>query len=92
MRIKKEYKKPIENGRFLILSRFSENNNRISSGRAEKRNNFVATLADEVLVPYAAPGSKTEKLCEDLIRKGKKIKTFESKYNKRLIELSVEAI
>lgn len=92
MRIKKEYKKPIEDGRFLILSHFSKNNNRISSGRAEKRNNFVATLADEMFIPYATNGSKTEMLCKEWLEKGKTVFTFNSDYNENLLDLGVEVI
>ncbi len=92
MKIKKEYKKPIEDGRFLILSRFSENNNRISSERAEKRNNFVATLADEMFIPYATNGGKTEALCRKWIENGKSVVTFNNDYNKNLLDLGARAI
>ena len=92
MRIKKEYKTALKEGRVLILSPFGKKHNRISSELSNKRNLFIKDIADEVLVPYAAPGSKTETLCVDLIKKGKNIKTFKSEYNKRLIELGIETI
>ncbi len=92
MRIKKAFKKPVEEGRFLILSPFSGNHNRISSGRADKRNHFAAAIADKIVIPYAAPESKTESLCKEWIKKGKSVFTFDSDYNKNLLELGVEVI
>lgn len=92
MRIKKEYRLPIEKGRLLILSPFDKKQSRISKELSEKRNYFIAAIANEILIPYAASGSKTEKLCVDLIKKGKRIKTFESEYNKKLLELGAETI
>ncbi|HSW62114.1 MAG TPA: DNA-processing protein DprA [Dissulfurispiraceae bacterium] len=68
MRIKAEFRKPLEDGRLLILSPFTAKYNRISAARAECRNRFVVALADEILVPYAAPGSKTELLCAEAAR------------------------
>ncbi|KAF0182562.1 MAG: hypothetical protein FD164_1125 [Nitrospirae bacterium] len=73
MRIKAEFKKPLEDGRLLILSPFVAKHNRISAERAEYRNRFVAALADEMFVPYAAPGSKTELLCAEAARWSKSV-------------------
>lgn len=70
MRIKSEYKKPLEEGRLLFLSPFSEKQNRISSERADKRNQFAATISDEIFISYAAAKSKTEALCKELIKQG----------------------
>ena len=92
MRIKKEFRQPIEAGRLLILSPFSNMENRVSSKRADRRNRFVSALADEILVPYAAPGSKTEALCKELLGKGRKVLTFDYNYNKNLLALGAEII
>jgi predicted Rossmann fold nucleotide-binding protein DprA/Smf involved in DNA uptake len=92
MRIKKEYRQPIEAGRLLLLSPFSNKDSRISSRRAEIRNRFAAALADEVLVPYAAPGSRTEALCKELLEKGRTVMTFDYNYNKNLLALGAEII
>ena len=92
MRIKKEYRQPIEAGRLLFLSPFSNKDNRISSKRADRRNRFVAALADEILVPYAAPKSRTEALCKELLEKSKTVLAFDSDYNKNLHALGAEAI
>ncbi|MEA3361075.1 MAG: DNA-binding protein, partial [Thermodesulfobacteriota bacterium] len=42
MRINKEYKKPLKDGRLLFLSPFDENQLRISAKRSYYRNLFVA--------------------------------------------------
>ena len=67
MKIKPELRKPLEAGRLLILSPFEAKHRRISSDFAETRNHFVAALAESIFVPYAAPGSKTEKFCTELM-------------------------
>ncbi len=91
MRIKSEYKNPLEEGRLLFLSPFNEKQNRISSERADKRNQFVAAISDELFVPYAEPDSKTEALCKKWIEQGKTIKTFDSEYTKNLFSLGAKA-
>jgi len=92
MRIKSEYKRPIEEGHLLLLSPFDKKHHRISSDLADKRNAFVAAIADEILVPYAAPGSKTEALCREWINRGKTVRTFDSSYNKYLLKLGIKII
>ncbi len=92
MRIKKVFRKPIEEGRFLILSPFNNKHNRISSVLADKRNHFAASIADKILVPYAAPGSKTESLCKHWTEQGRTVKTFDVDYNRNLFDLGGEVI
>ncbi len=46
MRIKPEFKKPLEDGRLLFLSPFQKNENRISAQRSAMRNYFIAAVAD----------------------------------------------
>ncbi|VAX30088.1 hypothetical protein MNBD_NITROSPIRAE03-505 [hydrothermal vent metagenome] len=52
----------------------------------------MAAIADELFVPYAEPGSKTEALCKKWIEKGKTVRTFESKDTKNLFELGASNI
>jgi predicted Rossmann fold nucleotide-binding protein DprA/Smf involved in DNA uptake len=87
MRIKKEYKKPIEDGRLLILSPFEENQRRISIKTSNYRNLFVAALSAVAFVAHADPASKTEAFCREILSWKKPIYTFESDYNKNLIEM-----
>lgn len=92
MRIKPELRKPIEEGRLLILSPFSEKERRISSERALERNRFIAALADAIFVPHAETKSKTEKLCKELLNWGKPIYTLQSESNENLIAMGVKPI
>jgi predicted Rossmann fold nucleotide-binding protein DprA/Smf involved in DNA uptake len=92
MRIKPEYKKPLEDGRLLILSPFAGKEKRISLDRAIRRNYFLAALATDVLIPYAAPGSKTETFCRELLKWGKRVYTTDDEKNTSLIETGIKTI
>ena len=89
MRIKPEYRKPLEDGRLLILSTFSGKEKRISSDKAVKRNYFVAALATAIFIPYAAPGSKTETFCQKLLEWWKRVYTTDDEKNTSLIETGI---
>lgn len=75
-RLPKEWPKAINAGRLLLLSPFGEKDKRATAKLAAERNRFVAEISDEVLIPYAAPGSKTEALALDLLKTGKHVYTF----------------
>ncbi len=92
MRIKTEYKKPLEEGRLLILSSFSKKEKRISSERSLFRNFFVAAIADSIFIPYASPNSKTERFCSKLLTWNKPIYTFEDNVNKDLLSQGIRNI
>jgi hypothetical protein len=42
-----------------------------------------------VLVVHAAPGSKTEAFCRELVRWGKPLRTFASEHNANLVGMGV---
>lgn len=90
MHIKPEYKKPLDEGRLLILSPFAEKEKRISSERALERNRFIAAIGDSIFIPYAAPNSKTEELCKELLSWNKPVYTLQSESNSNLISLGVK--
>jgi predicted Rossmann fold nucleotide-binding protein DprA/Smf involved in DNA uptake len=87
MRINKEYKKPLKDGRLLFLSLFDENQQRISAKSSHYRNLFVAAMSAVIFVVHASPDSKTEAFCKKIISWQKPIYTFESDYNSNLIEM-----
>ncbi|MBW1834787.1 MAG: hypothetical protein JRI62_08530 [Deltaproteobacteria bacterium] len=92
MRINKEYKKPLKDEQLLFLSPFDKNQQRISAKRANYRNLFVAALSPLIFVAHAGPGSKTESFCKKIISWQKPIHTFESDYNKNLIEMGARPV
>src|SRR6266540_3533136 len=63
MRLPADWKVALAQGRFLLLSPFEAKLRRATTGRARTRNEFVAALADALLVAHATPGGKTERLC-----------------------------
>jgi len=92
MRINKEYKKPLKDGRLLFLSPFDENQRRISAKRSHCRNLFVVAMSAAVFIAHASPASKTEAFCKEIIYWQKTIYTFDSDYNKNLIEMGARPV
>ncbi len=76
MRIPSEWKRPLDEGRMLILSAFDSKVHRPTTQLAQERNDFVAALADEIFISHAAPGSKTEAFVADQRKQGKRIVTI----------------
>lgn len=64
MRIPTAWRGGIAEGRILLVSPFDATARRPSSSLARRRNEFVAALADELYVAYAAPGGSLESLVE----------------------------
>lgn len=64
MRVPSEWRKHIEAERMLVISPFAPVEKRITAHLAERRNVFVAKLADEVLIAHAGPGGKMSKLAD----------------------------
>lgn len=89
MRIKPEWKEPIFQDRFCILSIFHKEP-RQNATRARKRNHFVAALASKILIAHAAEGSKTLEFAQTLLKWGKPVYTFDSSYNKPLLQLGTQ--
>ena len=92
IRINKEYKKPLKDGRLLFLSPFDENQRRISAKRAHYRNLFVAAMSVSVFIAHSEPSSKTEELCRQILSWQKPVYTFESDYNKNLIKMGARPV
>ena len=85
MRLMAEWKKPLEDGRLLLLSPFAEKDRRVTARLAIKRNEFVAALADEILVAYAEAGGKTERFCRKALEWRKPLFVFESEEHESLL-------
>jgi predicted Rossmann fold nucleotide-binding protein DprA/Smf involved in DNA uptake len=58
MRLSKDWKSALDEGRMLILSPFSEK--RPDARTIDRRNHLVAGLADDLYIPYATPGGNLE--------------------------------
>lgn len=92
MRIPKPWKTPLADGRLLVMSPFVEHRPRVTVELAGQRNRFVARLADEVFIPHAAAGSKTQAFCEELLKQKKPVLTIDRPENAALMELGVESL
>jgi hypothetical protein len=62
MRIPREWREPLDQGRLLVLSCFAKQDRRATADLARQRNLFVAALADEIYAAHVNPGSNTEQL------------------------------
>ena len=73
MRIPGEWRAPLTAGRLLVLSPFEAKHPRVTAENAEYRNRFAAALATRILIPHAAPGSKTEAFAREVEGWGKRV-------------------
>jgi predicted Rossmann fold nucleotide-binding protein DprA/Smf involved in DNA uptake len=92
LRLSADWKAALKQGRLLLLSPFAENQRRATTGRAQTRNEFVAALADTVLVAHAAPGGKTNRFCREVLAWGKPLLALENAENTDLLALGVTPI
>ena len=66
MRIPKELKPALEDGRLLILSPFVTKPRRPTAVSARERNDMISALADACIIPYAEPGGEVERIKEQM--------------------------
>jgi predicted Rossmann fold nucleotide-binding protein DprA/Smf involved in DNA uptake len=83
------WQKPLAENRLLVLSSFAAHNRRPTAELAEHRNRMVATLARDAFVAHAAAGSRTERLCVELMEQGKRLYTLDLVDNTHLLQRGV---
>lgn len=91
-RVPAEFRKPIDEGRLLLLSGFAERQDHITRASSAARNKQVAELADALFVPYASPGGMVESICRDAALSGKQIFTFDGDPGASLRAIGAKAI
>jgi predicted Rossmann fold nucleotide-binding protein DprA/Smf involved in DNA uptake len=72
-----ELQTAMDSGRLLIVTPFESRVIQVTAGNAEKRNNFMAALADDIVIGHAARGGMLERLAA--VMKDKKPLLFLSK-------------
>ena len=87
MRIPREWRAALAQGRLLLLSPFDRKHHRITARLAVLRNEFVAALAGRVFIAHAAPGGKTETFCRIVLTWKKPLLTFKGPENAILLAL-----
>ncbi len=91
LRLPPDWKGPLAADRMLVLSPFPQGQRRVTRELAERRNAFVAEVADALLVVYASPGGATERLCRRALGGGKPVFTFPDPENEGLFEIGASA-
>jgi predicted Rossmann fold nucleotide-binding protein DprA/Smf involved in DNA uptake len=75
-RLEPELEEALNKNRLLLISPFNEHVKRVTIETSNQRNRFMAELADEIFVAYAAQGGNIEKLITDISHKGKQVSSF----------------
>jgi predicted Rossmann fold nucleotide-binding protein DprA/Smf involved in DNA uptake len=89
LRLPMSWRKPYDEGRLLVLSPFVARQRRPTTELAEYRNRFVATLATDIFVAYAGPGSKTVQFCGELVAQHRRTYTLDLPDNAHLVQRGV---
>ena len=92
MRVPKNWRAPLTDGRLLILSFFDDNIRRPTVAIVAKRNASIAAVCDRILVAYAQQNGKTEALCKQALTSRKPVLTLDSPYNAHLMALGAARI
>lgn len=90
MRLKPAWKDALSQDRFLILSMFGSQHQRSTATLANRRNVFVAALADKICIAHAAEDSKTLEFAQIAVAWGKPLFSFETDVNKSLFKLGAQ--
>jgi predicted Rossmann fold nucleotide-binding protein DprA/Smf involved in DNA uptake len=79
-------------GRLVMVTPFPDTVRHITAKTATIRNRLVADMASAVVVAHAAPGSKMETLCGELLAAGKPLYTFDHPANAALMRVGAKSI
>ena len=86
MRLPAAWMKALKDNRLLLLSPFAAHQRRQTVRQAHSRNEFVAGLADRVLIAYAAPGGKIESLAHRLSARNMPLFMLDTTDNTNLLQ------
>jgi hypothetical protein len=86
MRVPVSWQAGVDAQRVLLVSPFTNVHRRVTANLAEERNNLVAALAKEVVVLYANPGGRIDRLCRELMASGNTVWTLDLPDNAAIIQ------
>ena len=92
LRLRPEWRTPLSENRLLIISPFDEPIRRSTIQLASARNRFVAALAESLLIPYAARGSRTEQFAMEMLASGKTVYSLMDPESQPLIDLGAKPL
>jgi predicted Rossmann fold nucleotide-binding protein DprA/Smf involved in DNA uptake len=92
MRVPVAWHQMLSDKRLLVLSPFAAYEERITARLAIRRNEFVAAIADRVLIVYAEPSGRTAKLARTIIERGTRLLTLPAPENKHLLDAGAEPL
>lgn len=85
MRLPREWQEPLAEGRLLLLSPFPASDRRVTAPLAQRRNEFVRTIADAILVVHASERSRTMEVCTTTIEQGTPLWVIDNPHNAGLL-------
>jgi len=65
-KLEPEFVEPLEQGRLLIITPFDKSVKRVNSQNAQKRNQLMTDLADQITIGYASRGGQLEELIKGI--------------------------
>ena len=89
MRLLQPWKRPYQNDKLLVLSRFPEEKNRMTTTLSKQRNQLVVAMAKEMLIIHASPSSKIVSLAEDVLKKNKRVFAIDAPENEHLFKVGI---
>jgi predicted Rossmann fold nucleotide-binding protein DprA/Smf involved in DNA uptake len=92
MRVPVAWHQMLSDKRLLVLSPFAAHEERITARLATQRNEFVAAIADRVLIVYAEPSGRTAKLARTILERGTRLLTLPAPENKHLLDAGAEPL
>jgi hypothetical protein len=79
----------LDKGRLLVFSPFAAQYRRPTAALAEQRNHLVAALANAIVIAYASPGSKIDRLYVGIVASDKRVYTLNLPENAGLMQHGV---
>jgi len=92
MRVPIAWQQAISDDRLLVISPFGMHEERITARLAARRNEFVAAIANRVLIVYAEPASRTAELARTILERGTRLLTLPVPENKHLLEIGAGSL
>lgn len=92
MRVPVAWQQALSDSRLLVISPFGTHEERITARLAARRNEFVAAIANRILIVYAEPASRTAELVRTILGRGTQLLTLPAPENKHLLEIGAESL